>query len=1020
MAKSASPRKSPAKRSRPKKAVAKSNGASAQRNGPPQPQAEPGDPSAATSLSFPVVGIGASAGGFEALITLLKRLPTDTGMAFIVVMHLDPRHKSKLTELIARGTSMAVREIRDGMPIAKNEIHVLPANHDVVLAGARLQLIRRSEAERIHMPVDRLFTSLAEQHGPRTIGVVLSGTGSDGTLGLTAIKAEGGITFAEAEASAKYFGMPGSAIDAGCVDSVLPAEALAAELARIAQHPLLRPQKTEPAEPFPHATDALGKIFVLLKRFLNVDFSLYKHSTLKRRISRRMVLQRIERLDDYAALLRSNPEELEALFHDLLIHVTSFFRDKKVFAALKQRVVPRLLKGKLDGSELRVWVPGCATGEEVYSLAICLSEEIAKANRNVKLQLFGTDLSEVAIGRARAGLFAPSIAKDVSPERLERFFTKATGGYQISRVIRDMCTFARQNVCEDPPFSRLDLISCRNVLIYLGPELQKKCFPVFHYALNPGGFLILGTSETLGAAGDLFTIVDKRNKIYVRKQVPTTAALEFAGLSGFRVDFRPKLEMPRPVAGHEPVNLQAEADRIILSQYAPAGVVIDAHLRVHEFRGRTGRFLEHAPGAATLNLLQMVRASLVVDLRTAIHQAQKDEAPVRKEGVLLKINARVYDINLEVVPFKVPHSDERWMLVLFEEVQAGGEAEAKTGAARHAKGKPDAGDAEVHRLRRELAANKESLQALLEEQEATNEELKSSNEEIESSNEELQSTNEELETAKEELQSTNEELTTLNEELSNQNMEVAQVNNDLTNLLSSINIPIVMVDNNLTVRRATPLAEKLFNLTPADTGRRLSHFKPNLTVANIDKLIAEVLDSLTTRESKVQDTNGHWYSMRIRPYRTRDNKIDGAVLALVDIDEEQRQIARLALATSYTEAILETAHEPLVILDGGLRVRKASRAFYETFKLGPKKIYGIHFCEIGAGEWDIHALRQLLQQKLLNSDRVENLTADLVFKHLGRRTLAFSARRVQGEKEPIVVLAIADVTQMPPAPKLKK
>lgn len=972
-------------------------------------------------VSFPVVGIGASAGGFEAVLTLLKHLPADTGMGFVVVMHLDPRHESKLSELVARGTKMEVSEIRDGTSIERNRVYILPANNDVLLSKKRLRLVRRPASERLHLPIDHFFASLAEVQGNRAVGIVLSGTGSDGTVGLTAIKAESGITFAEAESSAKYFGMPCSAIDAGCVDAVLPAAAIGKELGRIARHPHIRPRpRPRSAETFPEGADALAKVFFLLKQHCGVDFSLYKHTTLQRRITRRMVLQRIEKVEDYVTLLRANPEELEALFHDLLINVTSFFRDKKVYAAMKKRILPRLLKGKQDGGELRVWVPGCATGEEVYSLAICLTEEIAKSTRNLKLQIFGTDLSEVAITKARIGFFPPSIAREVSPERLRRYFTKTPAGYQISRIIRDMCTFARQNLCEDPPFSRLDLISCHNVLIYLGPELQKKCMPVFHYALKAGGYLMLGTSETVGSAADLFTLLDKRNKIYAKKQVANPAAVEFSakGLTAPRPERPGKPELARPEAAPRgPMDLQSLADRIILAQYAPAGVIIDAHLRVHEFRGQTGRFLEHAPGAASLNLLQMVRPGLVVDLRTAIHKALKDDAPARKEGVILKINGHAAEISIEVVPFSALQSTERWLLVLFEESRAISHLSGKGDghSRRSTKASSDNRENEIKRLRAELDANKESLQAIIEEQESTNEELKSANEEIESSNEELQSTNEELETAKEELQSTNEELTTLNEELSNRNLEMAQMNNDLSNLLSSINIPIIMVDNGLAVRRATPLAEKLFNLIPTDIGRRLGDLKPNLSIGNIDSLIVEVLESLTTRETKVQDTQGHWYSLRIRPYRTRDNKIDGVVITLLDFDSEQRSISRLELSSRYTEALLETVHEPLVILDEALRIRKASRAFYETFKLTLRKTHGTHFCEIGSGEWDVPKLRQFLERKLPTSERVVKITLELSFRHLGLRRLAFSASRIPSKGEPLIMLAIADFTQEPKA-----
>ncbi len=978
------------------------------------PRPADSEPAPIQGLPFPVVGIGASAGGFEALMMLLKHMPVESGMAFVVVLHLDPRHKSKLTELVSRATTMTVREIKDDMLVEPNNIYVLPANLDVILSNKRLKLVRRPESERLHMPIDHFFQSLAVEQGSRAIGVVLSGTGSDGTVGCTAIKAESGITYAEAEASAKYFGMPRSAIDAGCVDAVYTPDALASELTRIARHPFVRPRRTMASEePFPKSIDALGKIFFLLKQHCGVNFSLYKHSTLKRRISRRMVLQRIEKVDDYVNLLRSSPEEIEALFHDLLINVTTFFRDRKAYNTLKKRVVSRIIKSKGEQGEIRVWVPGCATGEEVYSLAICLMEEVSRVARNIKIQVFGTDLSEMAISKARVGVYAPSIVKDVSPERLRRFFSRVNGAYQISRVIRDMCTFARQNICEDPPFSRLDLISCRNVLIYLGPELQKKCMPIFHYALNPGGFLLLGTSESIGVATDLFELMDKKHKIYSRKSVPQPANLDFAVIKG-QAAAKPELgwrEMPRRQDIETGMDLQRHAERIVLARYAPAGVIVDRQLRVHEFRGSTSRYLEHAPGIASLNLLQMVRPSLIVDLRTAIHKALKEHAPARKDGVVLKVNGHDVTINLQIIPFTVPPANEIWLLILFEEFAQPQPPEVekrRPSAVQAAKSTRRPHDPEVGRLRTELDATKESLQAIIEEQEATNEELKPANEEIESSNEELQSTNEELETAKEELQSTNEELTTLNEELSNRNIEMAQMNNDLTNLLSSINIPILMVDNSLSVRRATPMAERLFNLIPTDIGRRLSDLKANLHITNLDQMIRDVIDTLTAREAKVQDHDSRWYSLRIRPYRTRDNKIDGAVATLVDIDEEQRSIARLESASQYSDAIMETIREPLLVLGPDLRVRKANRSFYDKFRLSRRKTETVPLYELGNGEWNLPELRKLLEEILPRNRRLENFKVEQDIPGHGRRTFLLNARRVENKSEHLILLALGD------------
>ncbi|PYK04698.1 MAG: hypothetical protein DME67_07425, partial [Verrucomicrobia bacterium] len=681
----------------------------------------------------------------------------------------------------------------------------------------------------------------------------------------------------------KFDAMPRSAIRAGFVDLVLTPREIAREIERIADHPYIRRPLSDPEEIEKAAyrqADDLGRIFLSLKKQMGVDFSAYKESTLIRRIQRRMALHRIEKISQYARFLRDNKKEIEALFDDLLINVTRFFRDEALFRALKKRFLPALLKNKSKDRqpELRAWVPGCATGEEVYSLAICILETLGSSLSKMRIQIFGTDLSESVIEHARLGIYSSAIEKDVSSARLKRFFVKRDGSYQIHRNVRDICTFARQNICVDPPFSRLDLISCRNVLIYLSPELHKRCIPQFHYALNSGGYLILGPAESVGLYDELFKLADKKNKIYVKAAVTTPHTMDLIpqlGLELARFGTRSTAGAGANFGG----DLLKVADRIMLGAYAPAAVVIDQDMHVQQFRGRTELFLEHAPGPATFNLLQLARPTLVADLRATIKHAIKTDKPARKERARVKLKGRSYEINIQAVPFKIPGSDKSWLLVIFDETTKG----TKPGKVPLALGKT-AAQRDVAELHRELAASKESLQTIIEEQEATNEELKSANEEIESSNEELQSTNEELETSKEELQSTNEELTTLNEELSNRNLEMMELTNELNNLLASIQMPIVMVDNALTVRRATPAARGAFNILHTDIGRPLSELRPNIDVPDLEDILREVIETLATRERKVTDKDGRKYSLRIRPYRTTDNKIDGAVLTLVDID----------------------------------------------------------------------------------------------------------------------------------------
>ena len=833
------------------------------------------------AASCPIVGIGGSAGGFEAAMELLHHLPRKNGMAFVIVQHLDPSHASRLADLLGRVTEMPVMEVNKRLKPEPNTVYVQPPNKCVILKRGALTLIKRTE--RLNLAIDHFFESLADEQGSRAIGVVLSGSGSDGTAGLRAIKAAGGLTFAQDEESAKFPSMPQHAIQSGFVDAALTPQEIAEEICRVAGHPYIKEGAKvgkDGESPLAEPND-IHRIFLTLRRQTGVDFSAYKQTTLLRRIQRRMALHRIERVEQYARFLRDQPDEVDALFNDLLINVTRFFRDNRVFEVLKKKFIPSILEQRGQKGQLRVWVPGCATGEEVYSLAIAIIEALGRKLPSIRVQIFGTDLSEHAISRARLGVYSSAIEKDVSPERLSRFFQKLDSTYRINRMVRDLCTFARQNITADPPFSRIDLISCRNVLIYLGPELQKRCLPVFHYALNAGGYLILGPAETVGIFGDLFELVERRAKIYAKKRLHHRPELDIRDLGGGKDLTVMDSRRMAPVPGGDDFNthVQQMADRILVGNYAPCGVVIDSNMAVRYFRGQTGRYLEHTSGTATLNLVHMARPGLLPNLRNAIHRAFNTNQSVRRGGGTVTREGKVIQVNMEVVPFRLRNSDGKWALVIFNEVDGLKKETPKSKAKNRKKG----AERDLQALHDDLAATKESLQAIIEEQEATNEELKSANEEIESSNEELQSTNEELETAKEELQSTNEELTTLNEELSNRNMEMIQVNSDLNNLLSSVHIPILMVDNALNVRRATPTARSVFNIMETDIGRPLRELKPNIEVPDLQKLLRDVIDTLSIHERKVRDGKGRVFSLRIRPYRTADNRIDGAVVTLVDL-----------------------------------------------------------------------------------------------------------------------------------------
>ena len=960
---------------------------------------------------FPVVGIGASAGGLEASTQLLKHLPPDTGMAFVLVQHLDPTHASALTEILSRATTLPVTEVTDGMRVEPKHVYVIPPNTNMAILHGVLSLMPRPETHGQHLPIDYFLRSLAEDQRTRAVGVILSGTASDGTLGLKAIKDEGGITFAQDEKSAKYSGMPSSAIAAGCVDRVLPPEGIARELARISQHPYVMHSPEVQAEPWqPGETDALHKIFILLRTQTGVDFTDYKHTTIRRRIQRRMLLHTIDRMDQYVRFLQDHADEVDALYQDFLINVTSFFRDPESFRTLKKKVFPSLVKNRAPGQPLRVWVPGCSTGEEAYSIAISLQEFLGNKKADTQIQIFATDISEAAIEKARAGFYPKNIEEEVSPERLRRFFAKAEHGYRINEATRGMCVFARQNAVKDPPFSKLALISCRNLLIYLGSVLQKKLIPILHYALLPGGFLMLGSSETIGSFADLFTLTDKRQKIYSKKQTRAGPMLELAASERLPLSNKPERateELPGVIS------LDKQVDSLLLSQYAPPGVLINNDMQILQFRGNTRPFLAPTPGEASLNLLNMVTEGLRLDLWSAIRKARKTNGHVRKKGLGIGENDRSRRIDLEVIPLKAPSSKEYFFLVLFQEVTV--HPVSKTTRDRRA-GRDKGERTEpslVARLRHELAATKEYLRTSVEEQEAAGEELRSANEEIQSSNEELQSTNEELETAKEELQSTNEELTTLNEELQTRNYELSQLNNDLVNLLGSTHIPIVIVENDLRIRRFTPAAQAVFNLIPADVGRPLGDIQPKVNVPDLTQLILEVIDTLDTREREVQDREGHWYSLRIRPYKTLDNKIQGAVVALVDIDAARRSATLTEEARDFADAIVETVRDPIIILESDLRVKRASRSFYAMFQATPQETEGRFIYDLGNGQWNIPGLRVLLEEILPRDSIFDDFEVEHEFPRIGRKRMLLNARRIVRKDNNLeaILLAIQDLTE---------
>ncbi|BAY41111.1 two-component hybrid sensor and regulator [Nostoc sp. NIES-2111] len=964
---------------------------------------------------FPIVGMGASAGGLEAFTKLLSHLPTDTGMGFVLIQHLSPHQKSLLTEILSRTTQMPVTESQDGMVVEPNHVYIIPPNVRMSIAQGMLKLIPLEKIRGGSMTVDSFFMSLAQDRGSKAIGVVLSGGDSDGTRGLEAIKEAGGITFAQCEESAGVSSMPNTAIASGHVDFILTPQKIAEELANISTHPYINhPLPSKQVETIPEEADSLSTIFGMLRVATGVDFTHYKHTTLKRRIMRRMMLYKLEKIEDYVKYLQNNQPEVLALYQDLLIKVTGFFRDPEAFEALKTKVFPMIAKDRSPDSPIRVWVAGCATGEEAYSIAMCLLEFLAEQVGHTPINIFATDINEVAIETARVGIYKPSQVTDVSPERLQRFFVQVEGGYQISKPVRELCIFARQNLISDPPFSRLDLITCRNVLIYLGASVQKKLLPTFHYGLKSTGFLMLGTSETVGEFSDLFNLVDKKNKIYTYKIAPARLGIDLIPQNSPPETFIPQTRVIEDAWSSQ--EMQKEADRIVLNRYAPVGVIINNELEILQFRGQTSSYLQPAPGRPSFNLLKMAKEELRLELRTAIHQAKKQESPVRKEGIQISENAPVRLVRIDVIPFRLTTGGESYFLVLFEDmpssITAALEIDTKNRNLRSSQRQQMNDEQEINRLSQELATTKEYLQSIIEEQQDTNQDLRAANEEILSSNEELQSTNEELETAKEEIQATNEELKTINEELQQRNVESTQVTNDLQNLLSSINIPILMLGGDLRIRRFTPVAGRIFNLIPTDVGRPLSDINHNLNVPDLEQQILEVISTLNLKTQEVQDQDGRWYDLRIRPYRTIDHKIDGAVIVLVDIDALKRSAEELRASKDYAEAIVATIRESLVVLDTGLRVITANQFFYEKFQVAPEETENRLIYEIGDGQWDIPQLRSLLEDILPYQSQFQDLEVEHNFEQIGQKIMRLNARKMSLlNNRPMILLVIEDITQ---------
>jgi two-component system CheB/CheR fusion protein len=853
-----------------------------------------------SGVGFPIVGIGASAGGLAAFEAFFSGMPADAnpGMAFVLVQHLAPDHTSILTDLIQRYTRMQVFEVKDGMVVQPDCVYIIPPNRDMAFINGVLTLLEPAMPRGQRLPIDFFFRSLAQDQHERAIGVILSGTGSDGTLGVRAIKGEGGMVMVQKIQSTEYDGMPCNAMATSLVDfELLPKDMPAKIIAYAAQAFGRSFRSVSVTESVPET--AMKKIFVLLRTQTGHDFSQYKPSTINRRIERRIAVNQIELIDGYVKFLQRDPAEVQALFRDLLIGVTSFFRDPDTFKVLEEKAIPKIFANKGEWAAIRVWSSGCSTGEEPYSLAMLLAEGMEARKKSFAIQVFATDIDSQAIAVARAGIYPASIATDISPERLARFFTLESGGghYRIHKGIRDMVIFSEQDVVKDPPFSKLDLISCRNVMIYMGSVLQKKLIPLFHYALNPGGTLFLGTSETTGDFSNLFSALDSKHKLYQRKE-------DYLGTRRATIDhFVPLLSavdavLPSRAPGKQVFNekppLRELTEQALLQQVIAAGALVNGQGDILYLHGRTGMFLEPAPGAAGINnILKMAREGLKNELTMALHKAAGIKETVSHPGLNVKTNGHFTTVNLTVRPVTTgagASTETPLYLVILEEAPLSDKSDTSDTS--------DTSDARIEALKKELRAKEEYLQSVTEEMQSSNEELKSSNEELQSVNEEMQSTNEELETSKEELQSVNEELSTVNTELQIKMLDLTRLNNDMNNLLSGTGIATVFLDHQLRILRFTPTASEIINLIPADAGRPVAHIVSNLI--GYDRLVADaqaVLDTLIPKEAEVQTLAGRWFTLHIQPYRTLANVIEGAVMTFVDITEVVRVREALALTS---------------------------------------------------------------------------------------------------------------------------
>ena len=955
-------------------------------------------------VRFPIVGIGASAGGLEAFELFFKIMPAKSGMSFVLVSHLDPGHASMLTEILQRVTSMPVHEAMDQTVIQVENVYVIPPNKDMAVFHGELHLSPPEQARGMRLPIDSFFRSLAEEQGERAICVILSGSGSDGTLGLRAIHGAGGISFVQEPSTAKYDGMPNSAVQSGLATYVMPVEKIAEQLVEYVK--TLTNTGVPPSPPVPAEISELRHIAMLLRSKTGNDFSLYKQSTIRRRVERRMTVHAITDKSEYARYLQNNPAEVQILFKELLINVTSFFRDKEAFEAIANTVLPQMFKDKTQDYVFRIWVPGCASGEEAYSLAILFREYMETNKLDSKVQIYATDIDDDAISIARSGIYPENIAIDVSPERLRRFFTKEEAGFRIKKDVRELVVFALQNIIKDPPFTKLDLISCRNLLIYLESETQNRIIPMFHYALKPEGVLFLSPSEGIGNFTDLFSPIDKKLKIY---RVKPSLSLARTTIS-HRYDRKDMAAntMTGIRENKEKTNYAELTKKLLLQSFAPPSIITDSEGEIVFVHGNTGKYLQPSQGNPRMNIIEMARDGLQQDLRYAIQNVIGQKKSVHIKALEVKTDDGVRGVDLTVTPTVDPEANRTLLLVSFQDAELPPLEKRKPG--RRVTGKKEAN--RLEELEQDLTYTKENLQATIEEMQAANEELKSTNEELQSTNEELQSTNEELETSKEELQSVNEEIVTVNSELQAKIEQLTSVQNDMKNLLEGVNIGIIFLNDRLAISRFTQEATKVFRLAASDAGRPLADIRSLIPDVDLIPDAQAVLDSLIPRERTILTTNKEWFNVRIMPYRTLDNLIDGVVMTFSSVTALKAIENKVRIAKEYAENIVNTVREPLIVMNSHFIVISASRSFYETFGETPEGTIGQVLYRLGNWQWDIPRLHDLLEVVLPKDVGFENVEIEHDFPNIGTKTMRLYARRIISAEgtEQLILMGIEDVT----------